>query len=200
MKRQGLVAKAAKKYKATTDSDHNLPVAPNQLEQDFTAEAPNQKWVCDITYLWTGESWLYLAVVLDLFSRMVVGWAMDKRMKAGLVCDALQMALWRRRMPKGVIVHSDRGSQYCSRVYQALLAKHDLICSMSGKGNCYDNAVAESFFHTLKVEIIHGESFATRETMRRAVFEYIEVDYNRTRRHSANGYISPLAFEDKMAA
>ena len=200
MKRQGLVAKAAKKYKATTDSDHNLPVAPNRLEQDFSAEAPNQKWVCDITYLWTGEGWLYLAVVLDLFSRMVVGWAMDKRMKAGLVCDALQMALWRRKMPRGVLVHSDRGSQYCSRIYQALLAKHDLICSMSGKGNCYDNACAESFFHTLKVETIHGESFATRGDMRRAVFEYIEVDYNRTRRHSANGYISPLAFETKMVA
>ena len=150
--------------------------------------------------MWTGEGWLYLAVVLDLFSRMVVGWAMDKRMKAGLVCDALQMALWRRRMPKGVIVHSDRGSQYCSRMYQAILAKLDLICSMSGKGNCYDNAVAESFFHTLKVETIHGENFATREAMRRTVFEYIEVDYNRTRRHSANGYISPLAFEDKMVA
>ena len=200
MKRQGLVAKAAKKYKATTDSDHNLPVAPNRLEQDFTAEFPNQKWVCDITYLWTGEGWLYLAVVLDLFSRMLVGWAMDKRMKAGLVCDALQMALWRRKMPKDVLVHSDRGSQYCSRMYQALLAKHDLICSMSGKGNCYDNAVAESFFHTLKVEAVHGESFATREAMRRAVFEYIEVDYNRTRRHSANGHISPLAFESKMVA
>lgn len=194
MKRQGLVAKAGKKYKATTDSEHNLPVAPNLLDQDFTATAPNQKWVCDITYLWTGEGWLYLAVVLDLFSRMVVGWAMDKRMKAELVCDALQMALWRRRMPKGVIVHSDRGGQYCSRKHQALLKKHQLLCSMSGKGNCYDNAVAESFLHTLKVELIHGERFATREDMRRAVFEYIEVDYNRTRRHSANGYISPLAF------
>jgi len=200
MKRQGLLAKAAKKYKATTDSDHNLPVAPNRLEQDFSAEAPNQKWVCDITYLWTGEGWLYLAVVLDLFSRMVVGWAMDKGMKAGLVCDALQMALWRRKMPRGVMAHSDQGSQYCSRMYQALLAKYDLICSMSGKGNCYDNAVAESFFHTLKVEMIHGETFATRDAMRRAVFEYIEVDYNRTRRHSANGYISPLAYENKMVA
>ena len=195
MKRQGLIAKAARKFKATTDSDHNLPVAPNHLEQDFNATAPNQTWVCDISYLWTGEGWLYLAVVLDLFSRI-----MDKRMKAVLVCDALQMALWRRRMPKGIIVHSDRGSQYCSRMYQALLAKHDLTCNMSGKGNCYDNAVAESFFHTLKVEMVHGESFATREAMRRAVFEYIEVDYNRTRRHSANGYISPLAFENKMVA
>lgn len=200
MRRQGLMAKASKKYKATTDSDHGLPVAPNRLEQDFSADAPNQKWVCYITYLWTGEGWLYLAVVLDLFSRMVIGWAMEKRMKAHLVCDALQMALWRRRMPKDVVVHSDRGSQYCSRQYRGLLAKHDLLCSMSGKGNCYDNAVAESFFHTLKVELIHGESFATREHMRQAVFEYIEVDYNRTRRHSANGYISPLAFENKMAA
>ena len=200
MKRQGLMAKAAKKFKATTDSDHDRPVAPNLLQQDFSAEAPNQKWVCDITYLWTDEGWLYLAVVLDLFSRMAVGWAMDKRMKAKLVTDALQMALWRRKMPKGVIVHSDRGSQYCSKKYQALLAKHDLICSMSGKGNRYDNAVAESYFHTLKVEAVHGERFTTREDMRRTVFEYIEVDYNRTRRHSANGYISPLAFENKMAA
>jgi len=201
MKRQGLVAKAARKFKATTDSDHGLPVAPNRLEQDFTADAPNQKWVCDITYLWTGEGWLYLAVILDLFSRMVVGWAMDNRMKAQLVCDALQMALWRRRMPKGVIVHSDRGSQYCSRQYQSLLAKHDLVCSMSGKGNCYDNTCAESFFHTLKVELIHGgECFATRQDMRRALFEYIEVEYNRTRRHSANGYVSPLAFENKKVA
>jgi len=194
------VAKAGKKYKATTDSEHSLPVAPNRLKQDFMADAPNQKWVCDITYLWTGEGWLYLAVVLDLFSRMVVGWAMDKRMETKLVCDALQMALWRRKMPRGVVVHSDRGSQYCSRQYQALLAKQDLICSMSGKGNCYDNACAESFFHTLKVEMVHGEHFATRESMRRAIFEYIEVDYNRTRRHSANGYISPMAFENKMVA
>ncbi|BEQ14785.1 transposase [Desulfoferula mesophila] len=200
MKRQGLVAKAAKKYKATTDSDQNLPVAPNHLEQDFSAHAPNQKWVYDITYLWTGEVWLYLAVVLDLFSRMVVGWAMDKRMKAKIVCDALQMALWRRKMPRGMMVHSDRGSQYCSKQYQALVANHDLTPSMSGKGNCYDNACAESFFHTLKVEMVHGESFATRENMRRAIFEYIEVDYNRSRRHSANGYISPLAFEHKMVA
>ena len=200
MKRQGLVTKAAKKFKATTDSNHDLPVAPNLLDQDFSADAPNQKWVCDITYLWTGEGWLYLAVVLDLFSRMVVGWAMDKRMKAKLVTDALQMALWRRRMPKGVMVHSDRGSQYCSKKYQALIKKHKLICSMSAKGNPYDNACAESLFHSMKVELIHGESFDTRETMRQAVFEYIEVDYNRTRRHSANGHISPMAYEMKNVA
>ena len=200
MKRQGLVAKAAKKFKATTDSDHGLPVAANLLRQNFSASGPNQKWVSDITYLKTGEGWLYLAVVIDLFSRMVVGWSMDKCMKAQLVCDALNMALWRRKMPKAVPVHSDRGSQYCSNRYQALLARHSLVCSMSGKGNCYDNAVAESFFHTLKVELVHGESFATRKDMRRAVFEYIEVDYNRTRRHSANGYISPLAYEMKKVA
>ena len=195
MKRQGLRAKAAKKFKATTNSKHNLPVAPNLLQQNFTAQAPNQKWVSDITYLWTGEGWLYLAVVIDLFSRLVVGWALAERMTADLVCQALQMALWRRKMPTGVIVHSDRGSQYCSAAYQQLLTGHQLLCSMSAKGNCYDNACAESFFHTLKVEAIHGEQFSTREEMRIAVFEYIEIDYNRTRDHSANGYLSPEAFE-----
>lgn len=200
MKRQGLRAKAAKKFKATTNSKHNLPVAPNLLQQDFNASAPNQKWVGDITYLWTDEGWLYLAVIIDLYSRMVIGWSISARMTAGLTCDALQMALWRRRMPKGVIVHSDRGSQYCSIRYQALLAQHKLICSMSAKGNCYDNACAESFFHTLKVEVIHGERFITRDDMRKTLFEYIEVDYNRSRRHSSNGQISPEAFEAKLVA
>lgn len=200
LQRQGLRAKAAKKYKATTNSKHDLSVAPNLLQQDFSSPAPNRKWVSDITYLWTDEGWLYLAVVIDLFSRMVVGWAMAERMTADLTCQALQMALWRRRMPKGVIVHSDRGSQYCSAKYQGLLAKHELICSMSAKGNCYDNACAESFFHTLKVEVIHGERFATRQQMRLTVFEYIEVDYNRSRRHSANGYLSPEAVEAKLVA
>lgn len=200
MKRQNLRAKAARKYKATTSSNHDLPVAPNLLQQNFIAEAPNQKWVSDITYLWTDEGWLYLAVVVDLFSRLVVGWALAERMTADLTCQALQMALWRRKMPKGVILHSDRGSQYCSSTYQSLLTKHQLVCSMSGKGNCYDNACAESFFHTMKVEAIHGECFATREEMRHTVFEYIEVDYNRNRRHSANGRISPVAFEALKAA
>lgn len=200
LKRQGLRAKAAKKFKATTNSKHDLPVAPNLLQQDFTAPAPNRKWVSDITYLWTDEGWLYLAVVIDLFSRMVVGWAMAERMTSDLVCNALQMALWRRRMPKGVIVHSDRGSQYCSARYQTLLEQHHLVCSMSAKGNCYDNACAESFFHTMKVEVVHGERFLTRDQMRRTVFEYIEVDYNRSRRHSANGYVSPEALEAKLAA
>jgi transposase InsO family protein len=200
MRRQGLRAKATKKFKATTNSNHNLPVAPNLLQQDFTATRPNQKYVGDITYLWTEEGWLYLAVVIDLYSRLVVGWAMSERMTAQLVCDALQMALWRRRKPTGVIVHSDRGSQYCSGAYQQLIREHALICSMSARGNCYDNACAESFFHSLKVEAIHGERFATREEMRQAVFEYIEVDYNRTRRHSANGFISPEAFEAQQVA
>jgi putative transposase len=153
-----------------------------------------------VQVLETDEGWPYLATVIDLYSRLVVGWAMSERMTAQLVCDALQMALRRRRMPSGVIVHSDRGSQYCSVAYQTLIRKHALLCSMSAKGCCYDNACAESFFHTLKVEVIHGERFATRKEMRQTVFEYIEVDYNRTRRHSANGYISPEAFEAQRVA
>lgn len=197
---QGLRAKAARKYKATTNSRHTLPVAPNLLEQDFTAEAPNRKWVGDITYLATGEGWLYLVVLIDLYSRKVIGWAMSERMTADLVGDALQMALWNRKMPKDVIVHSDLGGQYCSTLYQSLLTRHGLKCSMSAKGNCYDNACAESFFHSLKVEAIHGERYETREAMRRQVFEYIELDYNRQRRHSASGMISPEAFEAQMIA
>lgn len=195
MQRQGLRARAAKKFKATTNSKHNLPVAPNVLQQNFAASRPNEKYVGDITYLWTEEGWLYLAVVIDLYSRLVVGWAMSERMTAQLVCDALTMALWRRQMPTGVIVHTDRGSQYCSGDYQDLIKKHQLICSMSAKGNCYDNACAESFFHSLKVEIIHGHKFLTRELMRQTVFEYIEIEYNRDRRHSAIGYVSPEAYE-----
>lgn len=200
MKRQNLRARAARKFKATTNSNHNLPVAPNLLQQDFKATAPNQKWVADITYLWTEEGWVYLSVVIDLYSRFLVGWAMNERMTSDLVCQALQMSLWRRKMPDQVIVHSDRGSQYCSAKYQSLLSQHNLLCSMSAKGNCYDNAVAECFFHTLKVEIIHGERFAFRDDMRRIVLEYLEIDYNRNRRQSANGYISPQAFENLKVA
>ena len=192
LKRQGLVAKAARKFKATTYSKHKLPVATNILEQDFTATAPNQKWVTDITYLWTTEGWLYLAIVVDLYSRLVVGWAMNERMTTPLICDALQMALWQRKRPQGVIVHSDRGSQYCSHDYQALLKKHKLICSMSAKGNCYDNACAETFFHSLKVEAIHGEPLLNREQTKSRVFEYIAVDYNNQRRHSYTGYLLSL--------
>lgn len=195
MKRQGLVPKAARRFKVTTDSNHRQPIASNLLAQDFSATVPNQKWVGDITYLYTSEGWLYLAVIIDLYSRAVIGWSMSHRMTAELTCDALKMALFRRDFPKGVIVHSDRGSQYCSKDYRALITKHDLRQSMSRKGNCWDNACAESFFHSLKVEALQYEPIKDRELMRQAVFEYIEVDYNRTRRHSANGYLSPEEFE-----
>ena len=154
----------------------------------------------DITYVWTEEGWLYLAVVLELYSRRVIGWAIAERMAATLVCDALIMALWHRKMPKGVIVHSDRGSQYCSAVYQKLFRKHQLICSMSKKGDCYDNAAMESWNHSFKVEAVHGERFITRSDAKHQVFEYIEVYYNRKRLHSKLGYLSPEAFEAKKVA
>lgn len=200
MRRQKLIPKAAKKFKVTTDSNHQLPIADNLLERDFSADAPNQKWVQDITYLWTSEGWLYLAVVIDLYSRAVVGWSMNERMNASLVTDSLTMAMFRRGMPKGVIIHSDRGSQYCSYAYRDLAREHDFKISMSRKGNCWDNAVAESFFHSLKVEAIQFEPVMTRTEMRQAVFEYIDVDYNRKRRHSSIGYTSPFNFELKNIA
>ena len=195
MRKNGLRAKAARKFKATTNSNHHFPVAPNLLQQDFTADKPDQKYVSDITYIWTEEGWLYLAVVLDLYARLIVGWSMSERMTKKLVCDALQMALWRRKKPSGVIVHSDRGSQYCSEEYQKLLRNHDLICSMSKKGDCYDNAAMESWNHSLKVEAIHGEKFLTRVEAKNHVFEYIDSYYNRKRLHSRLGYLSPVAFE-----
>jgi len=195
LRRQGLRAKGARKYKATTNSHHSLPVAPNLLQQDFSAERPNQKWVSDITYLATDEGWLYLAVVLDLYSRKVVGWSMSERMTATLVCDALKMAIFRRHRPRNVIVHSDRGSQYCSREHRQLLTDHGLICSMSKKGDCFDNAAMESWNHSLKVEAIHGERFVTRDQAKAQVFDYIEVYYNRQRLHSTLGYLSPVEFE-----
>lgn len=195
LRRQGLRAKAARKFKATTNSAHTLPVAENLLKQDFSAQLPNQVWVGDITYLSTDEGWLYLAVVLDLYSRKVIGWSMSERMTSALVCDALRMALFRRKMPRRVIMHTDRGSQYCSREHQTLLGQHGLIASMSAKGNCYDNAAMESWNHSLKVEAIHGERFLTREAVRECVFDYIEVYYNRSRLHSTLGYLSPEQFE-----
>lgn len=200
MKRQELVPKAARKFRVTTDSNHQLPIASNLLAQDFTATAPNQKWAGDITYLYTSEGWLYLAVIIDLYSRHVIGWAMSERMTADLVCNALIMALWNRGLPKGVIVHSDRGSQYCSHAYRALIEQHGLKQSMSRKGNCWDNACVESFFHSLKVEAIQDEPIVDRKTMRQLVFEYIEIDYNKKRRHSALGYLSPEQFELKNVA
>ena len=200
MRAMGLRARAARRFKATTHSKHRLPVAPNRLQQDFTAAGPNQKWVADITYLWTGEGWLYLAVVLDLYSRAVVGWSMAERITKELVMAALTMALFRRRPPPGLILHSDRGSQYAALDYQALLEHHGLLCSMSRKGDCYDNAAMESFFHTLKVEQIQGAHYPTREAAKADVFEYIETYYNPKRRHSTLNYQSPWDFEERRAA
>lgn len=200
MREQGWRAKAAKKFKATTNSKHSLPVAPNVLNQNFSASCPNEKWVSDITYIWTEEGWLYLAVVLDLYSRRVVGWCLSERMTTDLVKQALMMALWRRHFPENVIIHSDRGSQYCSHEYQQLLTKHRLICSMSKRGDCYDNAAMESWNHSFKVEAIHGERFMTRAQAKLHIFDYIDVYYNRSRLHSKLGYLSPEDFEEGKVA
>lgn len=162
-------------------------MAENLLQQNFTAVTPNQVWVGDITYIQTDEGWLYLAVVMDLWSRKVVGWSMSERMTARLVCDALRMALFKRKRPRGVIMHADRGSQYCSREHRAVLKVYGLIASMSAKGNCYDNAAMQRWNHSLKVEAVHGERFTAREQAKAHVFEYIEVDYNRTQLHSTPG-------------
>jgi transposase InsO family protein len=198
MKALGLRALAKRKHKVTTDSNHTKPLYENVLNRDFTTTAINQKWAGDITYIHTEEGWLYLAVIIDLYSRAVIGWSMDKRMKSSLVCDALSMALYRRNNPKGVIVHSDRGFQYCSHAYRALFEKHALIGSISRRGNCWDNAISESFFHTLKVELVHQQVYSTRLIAKQSLFQYIEGYYNHKRRHSSIGYQSPSQFE--MAA
>ena len=183
------------KYKVTTDSNHKFNIAPNLLNRHFSADQPNQKWVVDISYIWTREGWLYLAVVLDLYSRRVIGWAVSNRMKKDLAIRALEMAVALRKPPKGCIHHSDRGSQYCSHDYQKLLRKHGFKASMSGKGNCYDNAAMETFFKTIKAELIWRHSWQTRRDAEVAIFEYINGFYNPRRRHSALGWKSPLAFE-----
>ncbi len=198
MREADLMGKHKRKHKVTTDSKHNQPVAPNVLNGQFTRERPNEAWVGDITYIATDEGWLYLAVLLDLFSRRVVGWAMDKRMTRHLPLRALRMAVQRRRPPKGCIHHTDQGSQYASREYRAELLAHGLVCSMSAKGRCYDNAVAESFFHSLKVEELYGQRFASREEAMSAVFKYIEAYYNTRRLHSALDYVSPADYERQM--
>lgn len=199
MKQLGLRAIQAKKFKVTTDSNHDKPVAPDLLGQDFTATRANEKWVSDITYIWTDKGWLYIAVVMDLYSRAVVGWAMDKRMTQQLVLDALTMALFRRGFPKGTIIHSDRGSQYCAETYQRLIKEKGLCCSMGRRANCYDNAAMESFFHTLKVEQVHRQRYRTRAAAKTTIFEYVEVYYNRMRKHSAIGHKIPMVFEQKSA-
>lgn len=195
MKAMKIQAIAKHKFKVTTDSEHALPVFKNILNRDFATTKINQKWCCDITYIRTGEGWLYLAVVIDLYSRAVIGWSMNQRMNKALVCDALLMALFRRKFPKDVIVHSDRGSQYCSIRYQNLLQNNRLIGSMSRKGNCWDNAIAESFFHTLKVELVHTQQYATREQAKQSIFQYIEAYYNQSRLHSSIDYKAPFEFE-----
>ena len=179
----------------TTDSAHNLPVAPNLLNRQFEADAPNQKWVTDITYIPTDQGWLYLAAVLDLFSRRVIGWSMASTMHASLVKKALRMALADRRPQAGLLHHSDRGSQYASFTYQSLLGDHQIAVSMSRTGNCYDNAPMESFFGTLKCELVHDRHYHSRTEARQDIFEYIEVFYNRKRLHSALGYLSPVEYE-----
>lgn len=201
MRAGGIRAKQKRKFKATTDSRHSHPVAPNLLARDFEAIAPNQKWVADITYIPTREGWLYLAAILDLYSRMVVGWSMSSRMTRRLVLDALDMAVGRRRPGPGLLHHSDRGSQYACGDYQEALTTHGMLCSMSRKGDCWDNAPMESFFHTLKTELVHHRDYQTRGEAKADIFEYIEVFYNRSRRHSCLGYLAPAEYEmNKMAA
>ena len=191
MRENGLRGRHKRRFKATTDSKHTLPVAPNRLEQNFVTERPDQAWTADITYVATAEGWLYLAIVLDLYTRQIVGWAMRERMTKELVIDALRMAWFRRRPLPGLIHHSDRGSQYCSHDFQKQLAAYGMLASMSRKGNCWDNATSESFFNSLKNERVHGSRYETRDEARTDLFEYIEVFYNRRRRHSALGGQSP---------
>ena len=190
----GIRARPKRRYKATTDSKHGLPVAENRLDRNFTPAAPNEVWTSDITYLWTGEGWMYLAIVLDLFNREVVGWSLKPRMTADIVTDALTMAWFRRRPAPGLLHHSDRGSQYASHAFQAKLDGYGMTCSMSRKGNCWDNAPTESWFNSFKNERVHGQVFETREEVKAMAFEYIEVFYNRKRLHSTLGYKSPARF------
>lgn len=195
MKKHGIAAKQKRRYKQTTKANGAHPVAPNLIDRDFAAAAPNEKWTTDITYIPTLEGWLYLAVVLDLFSRRIVGWAMSARMTSDLVLDALHMAIRERKPAVGLIHHSDRGSQYTGAPYQALLKSHQFQVSMSGTGNCYDNAPTESFFGSLKMEWVHHTIYETRAQARTDIFFYIEAFYNRQRRHSMLGYVSPAAHE-----
>lgn len=198
MREQGLAGRKARHRTITTHSDPEAPAAPNLLQRDFHADKPDTKWVADTTYIWTAEGWLYLAVVLDLFSRMVVGWSMTATQDASLVLQALYMALARRHPASGLVHHSDRGSTYTSQSYQALLRQEGMVASMSRTGDCYDNAAMESFFHSFKGECIERESFQTRAQARSVTFEYIETFYNRKRRHSTLQYLSPLAYEQVM--
>ena len=196
MKSLGIRAISHRKFRVcTTDSKHDFPIAANRLEQEFTASKPNRVWLSDITYVPTQEGWLYLAAVEDLYSRRVVGWSMATTLESRLVVDALAMAVKQRFPDEGLVAHSDRGSQYASEHYQRLLAQHGIVCSMSRAGNCYDNAPMESFFASLKKELVHHENYPTIEAAKASLFEYIEVFYNRIRRHSSLGYVAPAEFE-----
>jgi transposase InsO family protein len=198
MQRMGVVGRRKPRFRKTTDSNHGLPVAPNVLQRDFATNEPDRAWVADITYVWTQEGWLYLAVILDLFSRRVVGWSMADHMRSELVLDALQVALGSRLPSKaGLIFHSDRGAQYASNAYQQALDDHGITCSMSRRGNCWDNAVAESFFSTLKNELVHNMVFLTRDSARYTIAEWIQIFYNSKRRHSSLGYATPLEAEQR---
>lgn len=196
MREKNLAAKTKRKYKVTTDSKHDLPVAPHLIEQDFSTPAPHRLWVSDITYVWTLEGWLYLAVILDVFSRQIVGWSMSQRMTKDLVLNALKSALGRRKVSSGLIFHSDRGSQYAAHDVSEFLKQHGIQQSMSKKGDCYDNAMAESFFSSLKREFIYPfPVFKTRNEAKQSIFYYIEIFYNKIRKHSAIGYLTPVQFE-----
>jgi putative transposase len=195
MRQLGIAAKTKRKFRCTTDSNHDQPIAENVVDRKFEPEAPNRVWTADITYIPTREGWLYLAAVEDLYSRQVVGWSMSERIDSRLVVAALEMAVSRRLPGEGLVAHSDRGSQYASEHYRRLLASHEITCSMSRRANCWDNAPMESFFASLKKELVHDEDYATRAEARSSIFEYIEIFYNRVRRHSSLGYRSPVEYE-----
>ena len=195
MREHGVRAKAPRRSVRTTDSRHGLPVAENVLGRDFDPAGPNAAWAADITYIPTADGWLYLAVVEDLFSRMIVGWAMDGAMESRLVVDALERAIRKRVPGEGLVAHSDRGSQYASDHYRGVLGRHGVACSMSRVAQCWDNAPVESFFASLKRELVHDERYTTREQAKASIFEYLEVFYNRVRRHSSLGFVSPVEYE-----
>ena len=199
MKLAGVMAKQRKRFKTTTNSKHNLPVAPNLLMRNFSSSRPDRVYCSDITYIWTRNGWIYLAIVLDLYSRRVVGWSISERITKKLVIDALRMAVLRRRPESGLIFHSDRGSQYCSLDFQRMLKINGMVCSMSRKGDCWDNSVAESFFGTLKTEAVFGLTYKNKEEAKRDLIDYIEMFYNSKRRHSYLGYLSPKDFEELTA-
>ena len=200
MRENGLRARQPRRFKRTTDSQHTFPIAPNLLDQDFTAAGPDEKWAADLSYIWTREGWLYLAVVIDLYARRVVGWAVSDRLHKELALTALRRALVVRRPTAGLVHHSDRGGQYCSTEYQAELRRHGVLISMSGKGNCYDNAMVETFFKTLKSELVWRTVFLTRSQAQAALARYIDGFYNPRRRHSALGFVSPAVFERQRAS